>query len=153
MTLIIIKVLFIACSRYWISSNVHWDLRNSISEDVNSYLAKKYILAHCWVYLMRIRQTQDMKSKCHIYHIFWKKNHYVISILKSDITIVPLFFQKIICSRDMRDVILWCYVLCLADDLIECNSWAPVITHLSENKRSCTRTFFVISKSPLKLIT
>ena len=26
--------------------------------------------AHCWVYVMSIRHTQEMKSKCHISHFF-----------------------------------------------------------------------------------
>ena len=32
----------------------------------------KYRNAYCWVYEMNISRSKDMKSKCHISHIFWK---------------------------------------------------------------------------------
>ena len=37
--------------------------------------------AHCWVYVMSIRQTQDMKSKCHISHI--SSTNYIFGKIKT----------------------------------------------------------------------
>ena len=49
-----------------------------------NFLSRQEILAqvaHCWVYVMSIRQTQDMKSKCHISHIFW--TNYIFGKIKT----------------------------------------------------------------------
>ena len=88
-------------------------------------ICKFFVIAQCWVYVMSIGHDEDMKSKCHISHTFW--TNYIFGKIKTlcyinfknDVTIVPLFFQKIICSRDMRDVTLWFYVFIMANDLTE----------------------------------
>ena len=69
-----------------------------------------------WRHEIKVSHLSYLLNKLH----FWNMKTLCYINFENDITVVPLFFRKTICSRDMRDVTLWFYVLCLADDLIEC---------------------------------
>ena len=71
--------------------------------------------------LLHLPDTRHKIKVSHLSYLLKKwffgknKDTFVIPIRKTDTTIVPLFFQKIICWRDIRDVRFWFLVLCLVD--------------------------------------
>jgi len=136
-----------------------WSLRGNIFLEIFyivfapflvTRLSTLFYMVYCRVYVMSIGHDEDMKSKFTSLISFeqitflekWK--HCVISILRIDITIVSLFFQKksFVQELEICDTLILFFIM--ADDLIECchnkhANYAPIAKQGIQytGKRNC----------------